>query len=280
MLVPNRHQSTDSYRYGFQGQEKDDEIKGEGKSYDYGARMYDPRVGRWFASDPLEQHYNNISTYAYVANTPLTAKDPDGKRIFFVAGAGNDAIGWNYTFRWANIFAKNDLKDFYTLNISHDSKDKVSKGSQPTGDMLFSSQHRSDAWAKVPKHDNTLQEGTSFSLVRVASIDKQIRNGVTAIVKNLKDKPLKKDEQLNLTGYSYGSVAQAHIALALADLGYKVDNLILVGSPISIESNLYKELLSNKNIKNVIREDIKGDKFSNPSSILEFTVEKTVKLTT
>lgn len=41
-LVPNRHGSSGSYRYGFNGKEKDDEIKGEGNSIDFGSRMYDP----------------------------------------------------------------------------------------------------------------------------------------------------------------------------------------------------------------------------------------------
>jgi len=30
MLLPNRHANTSDYRYGFQGQELDNEIKGEG----------------------------------------------------------------------------------------------------------------------------------------------------------------------------------------------------------------------------------------------------------
>lgn len=52
MVMPNRNFSDEGYRYGFQGQEKDDEIKGEGNSYDFGARMYDPRVGRCLSYDP------------------------------------------------------------------------------------------------------------------------------------------------------------------------------------------------------------------------------------
>ncbi|MFK7059864.1 hypothetical protein V3Q90_06970 [Flavobacterium oreochromis] len=46
-LVPNRHGSSkpNGYRYGFNGKE-DDQIKGEGNSYDFGARIYDPRIGR------------------------------------------------------------------------------------------------------------------------------------------------------------------------------------------------------------------------------------------
>lgn len=51
MLLPNRHGSTDDYRYGFGGQEKDDELKGEGNSLNYEFRMYDPRVGKFLSLD-------------------------------------------------------------------------------------------------------------------------------------------------------------------------------------------------------------------------------------
>ena len=49
MLVPNRTFSSPAYRYGFQGQEKDDELKGGGNSLNYTFRMHDPRVGKFFA---------------------------------------------------------------------------------------------------------------------------------------------------------------------------------------------------------------------------------------
>lgn len=66
------------YRYGFNGKEKDDEIKGSGNSYDYGARMYDPRIGRWMAVDPLARKYPFASPYNFVLNTPIMAIDLDG----------------------------------------------------------------------------------------------------------------------------------------------------------------------------------------------------------
>jgi RHS repeat-associated protein len=84
MLVPNRHGSSTAYRYGFQGQEKDDELKGEGNSLNYTFRMHDPRVGRFFATDPLESKYPNISTYAFVANNVLNAIDADGRDIVYL----------------------------------------------------------------------------------------------------------------------------------------------------------------------------------------------------
>jgi RHS repeat-associated protein len=77
-LVPNRHASTDSYRYGFNGMEKDDEHKGEGNSYDYGARMYDPRTGRWMSTDALESKYPYLSSYSYASNNPILYLDFDG----------------------------------------------------------------------------------------------------------------------------------------------------------------------------------------------------------
>jgi len=77
-LVPNRHGSTDDYRYGFQGQEKDDEIKGEGNSLNYTFRMHDPRVGRFFAPDPLEKKYPFYSPYQFSGNRVIDMVELEG----------------------------------------------------------------------------------------------------------------------------------------------------------------------------------------------------------
>jgi RHS repeat-associated protein len=69
------------YRYGYNGKEKDGELHGEGNSYDYGARMYDPRVARWLSTDPLEEKYSSFSPYAYVLNNPIEFIDPDGRLV-------------------------------------------------------------------------------------------------------------------------------------------------------------------------------------------------------
>src|SRR5690554_8205387 len=80
MVMPGRSGNANSYDYGFNGMLKDDEIKGEGNSYDFGARMYDPRIMRWLTRDPLEDKYPYLSPYNFVANTPIQAVDPDGDR--------------------------------------------------------------------------------------------------------------------------------------------------------------------------------------------------------
>jgi RHS repeat-associated protein len=78
MLIPNRHESSDKYRYGFQGQEKDDEIKGEGNSINYKFRMHDPRVGRFFAVDPLAKKYPHNSPYAFSENRLIDGVELEG----------------------------------------------------------------------------------------------------------------------------------------------------------------------------------------------------------
>lgn len=72
---------SDGYKYGFNGMEMDNEVKGQGNSYDFGARIYDNRVGRWLALDPLAQKYSSLSPYCFVTNSPLRFIDPDGKQL-------------------------------------------------------------------------------------------------------------------------------------------------------------------------------------------------------
>ena len=84
MLLPNRHESTNAYRYGFNGYEKDDEIKGEGNSYDFGARLYDSRIGRWLSVDPLASKNLFESPYVFVHDNPLIYIDPDGRDAIII----------------------------------------------------------------------------------------------------------------------------------------------------------------------------------------------------
>src|SRR5690606_8854332 len=66
------------YRFGFNGKEKDNEIKGSGNSYNYGMRMYDPRIGRPFSVDPYAAKYPHLSTYQFFSNNPILNIDLDG----------------------------------------------------------------------------------------------------------------------------------------------------------------------------------------------------------
>lgn len=182
-------------------------------------------------------------------NTPIWATDPDGKRVYFVAGAGNDKDGWNYVNRFNKIWTQKGIQGFTRVNASGGS----------VKDMAFTATY---------KNFSGVGRGWDGKIKRRDHV--QIERAVNGIVADLQNRPLKEGEQLNLAGYSYGSVLQTNVALRLADKGIKVDNLILIGSPISDKSELYNALKTNENIGKVIRHDIAGDYLSNPQSESEF----------
>lgn len=70
--VPNK------YRYGFNGKEKDNEVKGEGNSYDFKFRIYDPRLGKFMSIDPMFKEFPFYSPYQFASNNPILAKDLEG----------------------------------------------------------------------------------------------------------------------------------------------------------------------------------------------------------
>ncbi|MFK8162636.1 MAG: RHS repeat-associated core domain-containing protein [Lewinella sp.] len=93
------NQTIDYYPFGLQypGQdcrpviEPENRYQYNGKEFiketgliDYGARLYDPAIGRWNAVDPLAGKYASINPYSYVANMPTIAIDPNGQEIIIV----------------------------------------------------------------------------------------------------------------------------------------------------------------------------------------------------
>ena len=76
--MPGRTFNSTTYRYGFNGKENDNEVKGNGNSQDYGFRIYDPRLGRFLSVDPLFKEYPWYTPYQFAGNKPIWAIDRDG----------------------------------------------------------------------------------------------------------------------------------------------------------------------------------------------------------
>ncbi len=104
-FLPNRQATDGNYRYGFQGQEQDDEVKGEGNSLNYTFRMHDPRVGRFFAVDPLFKTYPSNSPFAFSQNDVIRSIELEGleKKVVEVA---RDNQGYITTIKVTRAFAK------------------------------------------------------------------------------------------------------------------------------------------------------------------------------
>jgi len=101
--------SGDSYRYGFQNQEKDDEIKGAGNSVNYQYRMHDPWVGRFFAVDPLAKSYPWNSVYAFSENVVINSCELEGLEKVHVYNVWYDGKGKRHS-EYVKTYINNDLK--------------------------------------------------------------------------------------------------------------------------------------------------------------------------
>jgi len=79
MLMPGRKFNAGSFRYGFNGKENDNDVKGEGNQINFGARIYDPRVARFFSVDPYSLSFPDFTPFSFAANSPLSHIDKDGE---------------------------------------------------------------------------------------------------------------------------------------------------------------------------------------------------------
>ena len=88
----------DQYRFGFNGMEKDNEAKGLGNSLDFGARIYDSRLGRFLSLDPDRVKYPNQSPFIVSDNSPIYGIDEEGKgwgyaTLKFLAQQSKSTVG-------------------------------------------------------------------------------------------------------------------------------------------------------------------------------------------
>ncbi len=97
--MPGRSITSDSYRYGFNGYEKDDELKGAGNSYTSRFRSYDPRLGRFTKVDPYHVAFAAVSPYNFAADNPIINIDRDGGfALTVVGGILGGAISGGYAY--------------------------------------------------------------------------------------------------------------------------------------------------------------------------------------
>ncbi len=120
VLLENRNFTSEKYRYGFQGQERDDEIAGNGNSYTAEFWQYDPRLGRRWDLDPVIKIHE--SSYAVFANNP----------IWFVDINGLDTVEVFKNSGKINNYIKTDKGDDVFYFVSKDKSRNIVRGEQKT----------------------------------------------------------------------------------------------------------------------------------------------------
>ncbi|HEX2899293.1 MAG TPA: RHS repeat-associated core domain-containing protein, partial [Bacteroidia bacterium] len=95
MQLANRHWvSGDRYRFGFQGQEGDDEWSSSGNMLAFKYRIHDARLGRFLSIDPLAPKYPGNSTYAFAENRVIDGIELEGLEWLFFEAAGIRGDGY------------------------------------------------------------------------------------------------------------------------------------------------------------------------------------------
>ena len=144
------------YRFGFNGMQRDDEIKGPGNSLDFGARMYDSRLGRWMSVDPLQVKFPSLSPYNGMANNPIIFVDPDGRDIKFAIWVNDGDGNWNkkiVTYKDLNPKLQQALHAYAQTNEGREFLAQFAKKGDKIGNVLFNEGKYSNHVLEIEEFD-------------------------------------------------------------------------------------------------------------------------------
>ena len=172
MQMPGRKgRSGDKYSYGFQGELMDDELKGEDNSVNFEFRMHDPRIGRFFAIDPLAPKYPHNGPYNFSENRVIDGIELEGLEVFLIHGTNMSSA--------KNMFDSDAIKQIQRI------------GGNTITDDNFSWSERSGTF-------------NDRAIARKISADELVAHVVATRKQLMTDGKIKGDEPITLFGYSHG----------------------------------------------------------------------------
>ncbi len=99
-------------RCGCAGQEKEQELKYRKEIYNYRARIYDAKLRKFLSPDKAKQQ---VGTYTYVANNPVSLVDRDGEKLVFFDQA---SLEYYKAFKERRLTMPNSVLYIKDLNIN------------------------------------------------------------------------------------------------------------------------------------------------------------------
>jgi hypothetical protein len=157
-------------------------------------------VQMWMNVDPLAEDYPSISPYCYVANNPINAIDPDGRKILFVNGHYNGALGW-------------------LIGSSSPYKDYWGKGFGEAAQKFFND------YSSL-KNYNYINGSSSYGGDQSGADREQLGYDYAVANYHLLIEGLAEGEAFQMVTHSEGSAYGAGVARYLIEKGHKVENVV------------------------------------------------------
>jgi RHS repeat-associated protein len=280
-----------AYRYGFNGKENDNGT-GEG-NLDFGARVFDGRIGRWLSVDPMAHEYRDLSPYNFASNTPLQAYDPDGNLVVYCNG-----LLFNTSIKH---FFKRLFKGYiHTKKLGDDNSFLNGEGIYKKGDLNSHEGYWSgtsdddninkELNTKLKDDNNVYANGTN----RWYSGKVRYKEGKLAaqtLIQKIESGEiiLKEGETIKIVGHSQGAMYAAGLAQGLIDAGYgnRIEQIIYlaphqplkINTPEGVVASQYSRKSDNISSRGFIPRLISRSKFGKIKGLAKeaFHILKNIK---
>ncbi|WP_369014637.1 DUF6443 domain-containing protein [Flavobacterium anhuiense] len=158
--------SATAQKYKYNGKELQDELGFA--MYDYGARNYDPALGRFMSIDRMTEKFESLTPYQYAGNTPTLFIDVNGEYIYIYDPNSSETYRYEngetqhqIDGKWKTIDANTILPDFI-LNTVAGLNSLENSGKTGKGLIDEFSGEKKDVFLKYSEGKNIADGNTIF----------------------------------------------------------------------------------------------------------------------